>query len=729
MHRPFTAIGLIALLVSTLPATARGAAPAVNGGHGRWQSGNSLVALTGSTLPWPRGMSATAPLASSQRLTVSIVLGIRDSDGLARLIHDLYDRNSPRFHHFLTREQFVQRYALPHSTRGRVLSWLHARGLRVGQVAPNGLLMTVTGDVRRLQSAFGTRLVRYSRHGRSLFANVTAVHLPRMLTSSIRAIVGLSNRPVAPLRPQGRVLSGGIPNGFTPSQLSHLYDLDPLHATGIDGGGQSIGIVALADYDQANVDTYDRAFGLADAVTRVPVSDGTHTGAPLGDGQGETETDIEVAQGVAPAAHVLVYESSNSEAGMTAILNRVVSDDTARVVASSWGGWELSYSPDTIRALDQIFREAAAQGQAFFAASGDAGAFDRSSGPQAGAPLGVDFPASDPWVTGVGGTSLEAGTTGYGAETAWSDTSNPQAPIGSGGGLSKLFARPTYQSGPGVTNMYSNGMREVPDVAADAAVVPGYAIFTANPHLGHASWTQVGGTSAATPLWAGFATLVNQAVGHPVGFMNPTLYQLGQLAPSESLPPFHDVVHGYNLYFPATTGWDFATGWGSFDGAAFVADLKDLPAPAPEPVAAAVPAPTVTPTATMTPQPTVIPTPAPTMTALPPRVSIAAIVLLHRTGRGLHRTRTLEVGERGTLIVRYSSDRPPSESPWVLVLRGASTIRRLVLRPATYHGESVLSAHVRIAAPRWIGTLSARVTISVAAISAVRTYSFRLAAK
>jgi hypothetical protein len=142
--------------------------------------------------------------------------------------------------------------------------------------------------------------------------------------------------------------------------------------------------------------------------------------------------------------------------------------------------------------------------------------------------------------------------------------------------LSKIFPEPAYQSGPGVQNQYSNGMRQVPDVAANADFQQSpYAIYTVG-HRGDPRWLSVGGTSAAAPVWAGFTALVNQYLHQSVGFFNPTLYALGRQASTLSPSPFHDITEGTNLYYPATPGWDFATGWGSFDGWTLAQDIGKI---------------------------------------------------------------------------------------------------------------------------------------------------------
>jgi kumamolisin len=196
------------------------------------------------------------------------------------------------------------------------------------------------------------------------------------------------------------------------------------------------------------------------------------------------------------------------------------------------------------------------------AASGDSGAYGCQD-----TALSVGLPASDPYVTAVGGTTLYSDAAGgYGHEAGWE---GPLQGAGTGGGLSRFFLRPAWQTGTGV----GNGMREVPDVAADADPLTGYLIYVSG------SWQVIGGTSAATPLWAGLVALADQAAAGerkpPLGFLNPALYTLGSSGAS-SPSPFHDVTIGGNLFYSAGPGWDYATGWGSPDAAVLVPALLKL---------------------------------------------------------------------------------------------------------------------------------------------------------
>jgi len=265
-------------------------------------------------------------------------------------------------------------------------------------------------------------------------------------------------------------------------------------------------------------------------------------------GDVEDELDIEVEYALAPGATVKVYEAPNSDAGEVALYAALVSNDV-NVISSSWGEYESGESSANRSSDNTDFEEAAAQGQSVYAASGDSGADDNGSS------LSVDFPASDPYVTGVGGTTLTVtSANAWSKETAWSD---------SGGGYSSYFSTPSFQ-----TSVNSTGKRAVPDVAADANPSSGWYIYT------EGAWEEVGGTSAAAPNWAAFTldydTAATALGDSAFGYANSFIYTVAESSLYDSV--FHDINSGSNGGYSAGTGYDEVTGWGSYNGGAFIAD-------------------------------------------------------------------------------------------------------------------------------------------------------------
>jgi subtilase family serine protease len=577
------ALSLPTLLHETAPVYAAGVAQTPID-HQLLLHHAALVNLASSMLPNLKAAQRVSALPADRPMAVALDLRLRNSAALLRFLKAVYDPHSPLFHHFLTPQQFAARFAPTPTQQRQLENWLRARGLHIVQHFANGLQVTARGSVAQIEAAFGTRLYHYREGVHSFIANSSPVQVPRALAPEIAAVAGLTDADQEQMNIAHSHLrreDTNSPNGgYSPHDLATLYNLQPLHQVGVNGSGQTIALVEFDNYRAANIAVYDKRYGITSSLTRIPVNDGQSIGAELGDGQVEVELDIEVVQAIAPGAQILVYEAANSDGNIAAIsmYNQVVSDDRAKIISISWDAWERRFPPDVLVALNAALEEAAAQGQSVFAAAGDNAAFGAvgyTHGSAAKKPA-VRFPGSSPWVTTVGGTTLNQNSDGsYGGETVWADDSDPKNPVGSGGGLSTIFKRPPYQVGPGVVNQYSNGMRQEPDVAADADPNTGYAIYTVDDS-GKASWQELGGTSAAAPLWAAYAALVNQALGQPVGFFNPTLYALGQKANAFPALPFHDITRGNNLFYPATPGWDFASGWGSLNGKALIDDIQQM---------------------------------------------------------------------------------------------------------------------------------------------------------
>jgi kumamolisin len=663
------------------------------------------VTLRGSVSPLTRSAHRLGKPASSRALGVTVTLALRDGTALDSFLSALYDPSSPQYHHFLTPRQFAQQFGPTASSQQEVKSWLQSQGLRVTGASPNRLQIFARGTIPVMQQAFHTSLYSYQGSGQTFIANSTAIAVPADVAQSVVAVTGLST--AAHQEPIPTPHAGSSPNGgFSPSELRTIYDTAPLLSQGYTGAGQTIAIAGYADYGTSNVATFDQTYGLTNTPTRINVSDGRSTGAQSGykAGQNESDLDVEITQGAAPGATILMYEAPNSDQGNINLFNKIVADNRASIITTSWGDMESDYTPSVLTANHQAFEEAAAQGQTVFSASGDQGAYDGTAGSRHPV-LEVDYPSSDPYVTAVGGTTLNTSNGQYSSETAWTDLTDPKNPGASGGGLSNIFARPSWQTGPGVDNQYSDGKRQVPDVAADADVYTGYSVNTIRQN-GTSTWTQMGGTSCAAPFWAGFAALLNNAMGKRLGYLNPALYQLGTQNATLNPAPFHDITSGNNLYYNATTGWDYATGWGSFDGVAFLSAIRTLPA-------SAFQVPTVTPTA------------APT-----PSVSISKILLLHKVNGKLVKTTSLKTRETGTIVILYSSKNASqsSISGTVVLRQKGKVVKTITLTRTIYQGKPALTATVKLTSKSHVGTLTAHATLTLGSLSSSLNQVFKILA-
>lgn len=554
---------------------------------------------------------------TQQQLQLSIGLKMRNEQQLATLLRNLYTPGSPDYHHYLTPQQFAAEFGPTQAQQQQVIDYLRSQGMTVTQVAPNGLLIDATASIATVQNAFQVKINTYQSGARSFYANATVPTVPDTLSSVILSIGGMDNS--VRLRPLARQASsvethranaaqGG--NGYGPTELRGAYDALPLAQAGIQGSNQTVAVFELDGYKSSDINQYFKNNTLGTPNVSNVLVDGYDGSA--NDGAIEVELDIEVVGAMAPKAAQIVYEGPNTTQGVNDTYNKIVTDGKAQVVSVSWGECEAQSGTAELQTLDSIFKQAAAQGMTIFAAAGDSGAYDCND-----ENLAVDSPADDPYVTGVGGTNLQLSGSSYGSESVWSNASDTQrSPKGSGGGggVSSFFALPGWQVGAGVKNQYSDGKREVPDIAADADPQTGYAIYCTVSAAGCSSSGNavVGGTSAAAPLWAGSLALVNEYLQNQgkagAGFINPSLYNLANT--QQPYAPFHDVTQGNNLYYPATAHYDLASGLGSPDIYNIARDLVGSSGSGPAPTPTPTSSPTATPTPLSSPTP-VPPTPTP----------------------------------------------------------------------------------------------------------------------
>jgi subtilase family serine protease len=592
---------------------------------------NQRAILSGQAVPLIQQAHLMQTTDPNQQLNLSIGLQLRNPADLDSLLSAIYNPQSPQYHQYLTPDQFNQLFAPTPDQVQQVVSFLQGQGLTVTSIAPNNLLIDATGSVAQVQQAFNVQINNYQVGNQTFYANATSPSVPASISPLITSIGGLDNsvqyhplyRKLATHHQNHRVTLAGQ-SGFGPKDLSTAYDATPLQSAGILGDNQAVALFELDGYQASDTSQYFQANGLATPnITNVMVDN--FNGSP-GQGAIEVELDIEVAGGIAPHANQIVYEGPNTTQGVNDTYNQIVHDNKAQIVSISWGLCEASSGGAELQTLDNIFKQGASQGISFFAASGDSGSYDCGDGN-----LAVDSPADDPYVTGVGGTNLQLNAGAYGSESVWSnpnDTQRSPQGAGGGGGISNTFTQPSWQTGSGVSNQYSNGNREVPDVSADADPATGYSMYCTVTNAGCPAngWLTVGGTSASAPLWAGSMALINQYLRSQgkaaVGYSNPALY--GLFNAQQQSPAFHDVNTGNNLYYPATNGYDMASGIGTPDVNNIAHDLALIsgggtptPTPTSTPTSTPTTTPTLTPTGVPSPTPTSAPDPTPTSTPTP----------------------------------------------------------------------------------------------------------------
>ncbi len=566
-------------------------------------------AIPGSERPAARGSRLIGPTDGGDPVAFVVLLRSRpDSPELPSL--EQWQRTPPAEREFLTVEEFIERRGAADEDLEAVLSFLTSAGLHILERDAGRRRVVAEGTVTRVNDAFGITLNLYrarrpvsgspfSPHGHEKRAETDEpdeeeyrgfegpVLLPPALVDVVRAVIGLDNR-----RLSARLGTGtGDPPGanfMTPTAIAQLYNFPNLGAT-----GQTIGVVqdapGGASYQQADIDQFmasqPAGYTQAPHVTSIGVTVGSTT---YGNGlttYPETALDIEMVAAVAQGANINVYFTDTTEAGWEAFFSRAIvppaGENPPSVLSISWGKyWDDGFatigdpaaSGSVAGVLRPLLQAAAARGITVFMAAGDFGAADTIADTH----CHVLYPGSDPWVTCCGGTivgDISATTPTTFEEFTWSDanTASPfqgGAFVATGGGVSAQFPVPPFQVAAGLNPISKNDgnpRRGVPDVAGMVAIT-GLVVNGGN--------LSGEGTSAVAPLYAGLTAVINSALGHSVGFINPTLYRYGpQIC--------NDVVFGNNdsglvpdsPFYTAGWGWDACTGWGSINGLRLLAAL------------------------------------------------------------------------------------------------------------------------------------------------------------
>lgn len=564
--------------------------------------------------------------------SVSLALPLKaDLGGLERFATDVSNPKSPQYGQYDTIANLAKRFGAPAAERARVLSYLTAHGATGVKVDVTGLFADATMKVWQAGRLFGTTLGSFrnagAAHGATFMAPVSQARVPAPLRDDVTGVMGLDTEPVFgsstptvsgdqafPRKPavssdtaaasasgngsgnahtdaqSGYLTRTGTAagctaavsqSGFTPNQYLTAYNYAPLQAAGVEGQGERVALIEIDGFRYSDLRNFSKCFGLA---TPAINGFGVNLKRPLAPG-GESTLDLEVLDAAAPKLKAVdVYESHPSAVdvlrSLTAPLNNAGSKPD--IISASLGSCEeatrLSIGNAKLRYYEGALALAAASGISVLASSGDDGSsacLTPDGRPLPG--LAVSYPASSPFVTGVGGTNFELDANNHIlGEVVWNDS--PLVNAAGGGGFSELFKRPSYQNG-----FVPGSRRGVPDVSMLADVAPGYEIYcTAKGDCigqGNTSpWTQVGGTSAAAPLLAGGLALVDQALRQShhqdIGLANPLLYGIDHSASAATV--ISDIVANNNDMGQSLTskpfgcctagpGYDEASGLGSIN--------------------------------------------------------------------------------------------------------------------------------------------------------------------
>ncbi len=534
---------------------------------------------------------------------MALVFPVRDPAGLEAFLGALQDPASPHFRRWLTPAQFGERFGAPVRDLQAVASWLKDEGFAVEGASAGRTALVFSGRAADVERAFDTEIRLFVRNGEAAIGNARPLTLPpRLQGVPVRGLLPVSgfSRRTPYVRAAEPLYNSGSGTGLGPADFATIYGLDGVYTTW-RGAGQSIAIPAKTQIRLDDTRTFRSFFGLP-ARDPIVVPNGPDPGFSPGSIDSiETNLDVQWSGGIAPDADVFIVVSRSTTTTDGTDLSELyaVDQNLAGILSLSYGTCEQLLSPAEVAFFTNLWAQAAAQGISVLVAAGDSGAagcdpYSASTGSRAA----VNGLGSSPYVTCVGGTEFDDGGD---PSLYWSDTNDPvtmrsaKGPIpqsvwndsgaaggsgllGTGGGASVLYARPTWQSVPGTP---AGSQRLVPDVSVAAGRSVRYYLF--EQVFGS---FPVYGTSASAPAFAGLAALLAQASGGRVGSLNPGLYALGarQYA-GGPLPVFHDVTTGNNSVpgvtgYSAGPGYDAASGLGTPDGAALAATFPAAVTPA-----------------------------------------------------------------------------------------------------------------------------------------------------
>src|SRR5947209_2494455 len=516
---------------------------------------------------------------------------------LDQLLAGQQDPQSPNYHKWLSPQEFGLRFGPTEQDIADASGWLKKHGLKIEQVANSRMWINFGGKVKQVEQAFQTNIRRYEVNGKIFHANATDPSIPRALSGIIHGVVALNDFPkhhnsnVHQL--PADFTAGNGDHFLAPADFATIYNLNPLYTAGIDGTGQTIAIVGRTNINIADVQYFRTFFGLP-ANDPVIIVNGADPGDLGGNEETEADLDVEWSGAVARNATIKFVVSASIPGGSDGVdlsAQYIVNNNIANVMSTSFSLCESALTSTGNAFWNALWAQAASQGITAFVSSGDNGAAgcDNPSAPS-GTVRAVSGLTSTPNNISVGGTEFSEGTGTYWAvgnnpadqssalsyipEVAWNESGNVAGGsnlFATGGGASSVYAKPSWQTGPGVL---LDAQRDVPDVSLAAAGHDGYLIIQGHTAL-VSGLNSVGGTSASSPSFAGIMALVVQKTGSAQGNANPIFYSMGRNQQNGAQAVSHDILTGNNsgpnlVGFSSGVGYDASTGWGSVDAANLV---------------------------------------------------------------------------------------------------------------------------------------------------------------
>jgi Pro-kumamolisin, activation domain/Bacterial Ig-like domain (group 3) len=601
---------------------------------------SSLVVLRGNQYPLAtpaNDRGEVPPDLPMERMLLVLTRDAMSESALQSLLTEQQDKSSPNFHAWLSPAQFGERFGASKLDLQKLTSWLESHGFRVNRVEQGGMVIEFNGTAGQVKDAFHTPIHSYFVNGEKHYANAVDPQIPAALAPVVAGIDTLHDfRKKPAIRVLGKAhrvantsvwqpeftFNGptGVEHFLAPGDFATIYNTATLYQNGIDGTGQSIGIVARNNINLSDVQIFRIAFGLPVNDPQI-ILDGPDPGNLFGPEETEADLDVEWSGAIAPHATIkfVVSASTNTTDGVDLSSLYIVDNNLAAVLSASFGECEQTLGQTENAFFNNLWEQAAAQGITAVISSGDSGPAGCDSADQttpASQGLAVNGLASTPFNIAIGGTEFnengadstywsatnapnQSSALGYIPENVWNESCADPNVCGtaslfaSGGGASTLYSKPSWQVGLGVPN---DGKRDLPDFSLDAAAGhDGYllcqdGICTTNASGQLINAELVGGTSAAAPTFAAIMALIAQKTNSRQGQANFVLYPLaaGQneancnsSSPPQSQCIFNDITVGNNNVpgqtgYPATVGYDLATGWGSVNAENLAANWQNV---------------------------------------------------------------------------------------------------------------------------------------------------------
>ncbi len=584
------------LTMASIAAGALAASFAVSGGAGAASAAAARRPLADTMPRWLAGAHRVGATPATTKIDFGLLLGMRDEAGAEAALQSVSDPSSPAYGKWLTRSQFLARYAPTAASTAAASSWLRSQGFTVrGTVG--GAYVEASGTAKLVAKTFATSMSTYTLQGQTVQANTTGLSLPAGVPAAVTGVLGIDQGALIK-KPAATTPLPGPPDGFrtgvqpcsasfgskiakdqpavagakqpyavcgyTPQQFQAVYGETSLLKAGITGRGVTVAITdayaaptILADAQYYNKVHHQPAFTSGQFRQILPSSFNVTDPETAQGWYGEETLDVEAVHAMAPGAKLVFVAGTDQVTGLDEAWAQTIDSHVADVISDSWtyGDADTDHPGTTLKNFFSYFsQEAALTGQTVLFSSGDSG--DYTAGGTDPSAKMVPFPSDLPYITSVGGTSVAVGTSGqrtgeWGWQSAYSALSDDGKSwvtpatysSGGGGGTSQLFRQPFYQKGvvpSTIAGIYGGVLdRVTPDISAAGDPNTGFIVGETQVFPNGTYWDQyrIGGTSLSSPLTAGILAVASQRAKKTLGFVNPLLYSLPKNAIYDVVAP------------------------------------------------------------------------------------------------------------------------------------------------------------------------------------------------